>query len=150
MPNHPTRRPVLFGAALLTASSGEAAAQGDAKSLVLAFYQQCFVEGRVAEAFARFVGPRYTQHNPRVADGPEPAIAFLSKNRADNPELRSELKRVIAEGDLVMLHTHSRRSPAERGVAIVDIFRVEGGRIVEHWDVIQPVPEAAANPNGMF
>ena len=64
--------------------------------------------------------------------------------------MRNEIKRVIAEGDLVFLHIHARRSPADRGTAIAEIFRVENGRIVEHWDVIQPVPESAANTNTMF
>jgi predicted SnoaL-like aldol condensation-catalyzing enzyme len=143
-------RRILLSLLPAMASAEPAGAQTDPRAVVLAFYQLGFIEGQVAEAFARHVGPRYTQHNPRVPDGPEPAIAFLTRNRAENPEVRYEVKRVLAEGDLVMLHTHVRRSPADRGMAIVDIFRVEAGRIVEHWDVIQPVPETAANPNGMF
>lgn len=120
------------------------------REIVLAFYEMVFVQKQVAEGFARFVGPTYTQHNPRVPDGPEPAVRFLSGRFRDNPEASSRLARVIAEGDLVMVHHHSRTGPADRGAAIIDIYRVENGRIVEHWDVIQPVPETAANPNGMF
>jgi len=85
-----------------------------------------------------------------VPDGPEVAVAFLTRLRAENPELRYEIKRVIAEEDLVFLHIHSRRNAADRGLAIAEIFRVANGRIVEHWDVIQPVPETAANANTMF
>ena len=66
------------------------------------------------------------------------------------PSSRSEIKRVVAEGDLVMLHVHSVREPGQRGRAIVDIFRVENGKIVEHWDVIQDVPDKSANTNTMF
>lgn len=144
----PARRTLL--ALPLLALAAPAAAQADPKAIVLAFYQLGFIEGRVAEAFERYVGPTYTQHNPRVADGAAPAIAFLTRNFAENPQRRNEIKRVIAEGDLVALHIHARPNPESRGVAIVDIFRVENGRIVEHWDVIQPVPESSANGNGMF
>ena len=66
------------------------------------------------------------------------------------PNRSSEIKRVMAEGDLVVLHVHSKPSPEDRGSAIIDIFRVENGKIVEHWDVIQPIPEKAANTNTMF
>jgi predicted SnoaL-like aldol condensation-catalyzing enzyme len=60
------------------------------------------------------------------------------------------IKRVLVDGDMVILHVHAIREPGERGVAIVDIFRLENGKIVEHWDVVQPIPEKAANSNGMF
>jgi predicted SnoaL-like aldol condensation-catalyzing enzyme len=66
------------------------------------------------------------------------------------PELRAEVKRIFAEGDFVIAHTHGVREPGQRGTAIVDIFRLENGRIVEHWDVMQPIPETALNDNGMF
>ncbi len=74
-----------------------------------------------------------------------------SRFRRENyPNARNEIKRVIAEGDLVVLHVHSVVIPNSPGRMIVDIFRVEDGKVVEHWDVIQPVPEKAANSNGMF
>jgi predicted SnoaL-like aldol condensation-catalyzing enzyme len=66
------------------------------------------------------------------------------------PELRAEVKCIFAEGDFVIAHTHGVREPGQRGTAIVDIFRLENGRIVEHWDVMQPIPETALNDNGMF
>ncbi len=74
-------------------------------------------------------------------------MSFL---REKFPALRSEIKRAFAEGDYVILHVHSVREPGQRGRAIVDIFRLEHGKIAEHWDVIQDVPEKAANQNGMF
>lgn len=120
------------------------------KAIVMAFYELGFGQKQVRAAFDRYVAPSYRQHNPRVPDGPEAAIVFLSKRFADNPEASNVVKRVIADGDLVALHVHASANAADRGVAIVDIFRVEGGRIVEHWDVIQPVPETAANGNTMF
>jgi len=66
------------------------------------------------------------------------------------PNSHNEIKRVIAEGDLVVLHVHSVREPGQRGRAIVDIFKVENGKIVEHWDVVQDIPEKSANDNTMF
>jgi predicted SnoaL-like aldol condensation-catalyzing enzyme len=99
---------------------------------------------------SKYFGPRYTQHNPRAADGPEGFRAFLQVLREKFPQSRSEIKRVFADGDYVILHVHAVREPATRGVAIVDIFKLENGKIVEHWDVVQEIPEQAANPNGMF
>ena len=66
------------------------------------------------------------------------------------PNAHSEIKRVIAEGDLVVLHVHSVREPGQRGRAVIDIFKVENGKIVEHWDVVQDIPEKPANDNSMF
>ena len=98
----------------------------------------------------RFLGDRYRQHNPLVEDGPEGLGRFIAGLRTDYPEARSEVIRVVAEGDLVVLHVRSTRTSAEQR-AIVEIFRLlPDGRIDEHWDVIQPVPSTSANPNGMF
>ena len=133
--------------ALLSAAQAQTATP---RAIVLDFFDMVFTQKRVAEGFARHVGAVYIQHNPRVPDGAEPAVRFLSGRFRDNPEASNALKRVIAEGDLVMVHHHSRNNPQDRGLAIIDIFRVDAGKIVEHWDVIQAVPETAANPNGMF
>ena len=84
------------------------------------------------------------------AEGPEGLRAFLGFLKEKFPNSRSEIKRVFADGDYVILHVHAVREPGTRGNAIVDIFRLEDGKIVEHWDVVQPIPEKAANPNGMF
>jgi len=102
------------------------------------------------DAAAKYLGPRYTQHNPNAADGPEGLRAFLGFLKEKFPDSRSEIKRVFAAGDHVILHVHAVREPGTRGNAIVDIFRLEDGKIVEHWDVVQPIPEKAANANGMF
>lgn len=136
-----------FGFAAMPAS---AQAPASPKDIVVAFYRMAFTDHRVQEAFDTYVGPTYTQHNPRVADGPEATIKFLSGRFASNPEATNKIIRVVAEGDLVFLHVHSTLNAKDRGNAIVDIFRVANGKIVEHWDVIQPVPESAANPNTMF
>jgi len=120
------------------------------KQIVTSFYNMVFRDHQVVEGFTTYVGDRYTQHNPAVPDGSAPAIGFFVPYFASNPEAKSEIKRVIAEGDLVVLHVHARQKATDLGRAIVDIFRVEAGKIVEHWDVIQAVPAQAANPNTMF
>jgi predicted SnoaL-like aldol condensation-catalyzing enzyme len=138
----------LFFAAMLAGSLQ--AAEPGAKNMVTAFYKMTFYDHKVAEAFKTYVGASYKQHNPLVPDGIEPSVAFLSKRFETNPQAINEIKRVIADGDLVAVHVHSRLNDGDRGRAIVDIFRVENGKIVEHWDVIQPVPENAQNNNTMF
>jgi predicted SnoaL-like aldol condensation-catalyzing enzyme len=116
---------------------------------VLDFYEKA-INQKNFEAAAVHFGPRYTQHNPNAADGPDGLRAFLGFLREKFPASRSEVKRVFAEGDYVILHVHAVREPGTRGSAIVDIFKLEGGKIVEHWDVVQPIPEKALNANGMF
>lgn len=125
-------------------------ATGEAnKKTVLAFYEAALVKFD-AEAASSYLGARYVQHNPTAPDGVEGVMGLIKFLKEKYPQRSSLIKRVMADGDLVMLHVHSVPSPGERGSAIVDIFRLEGGKIVEHWDVIQPVPETAKNNNTMF
>jgi predicted SnoaL-like aldol condensation-catalyzing enzyme len=138
----------FFVAAALATSA--LAAEQSSKEKVTAFYKMVFEDHNVAEAFKTYVGASYKQHNPLVRDGIEPSVAFLSHRFETNPQAINEVKRIIADGDLVAVHVHSRLNDGERGRAIVDIFRVENGKIVEHWDVIQSVPENAQNSNTMF
>jgi predicted SnoaL-like aldol condensation-catalyzing enzyme len=121
----------------------------DNEAVVRAFYQKA-LNDRDADAAAPHVGATYRQHNPLIEDGYAGLRKYLDWIGANFPKSHNEILRVFAEGDYVVLHVHRKRTPEARGDAIVDIFRLEGGRIVEHWDVIQPVPEAAANPNTMF
>ena len=90
------------------------------------------------------------QHNPRAADGADGFKAFIEFLKAKMPNYHSEIKRVFADGDYVILHVHNVPEPGARGAAIIDIFRLENGKVVEHWDVRQDVPEKAANDNTMF
>jgi predicted SnoaL-like aldol condensation-catalyzing enzyme len=147
-----------FAAALVAACLALAAAPGLAaeaspqetnKRIVVDFYEKALNQKDFAAASAH-LGPRYIQHNPNVVDGPEGLAAFVQFLHEKFPNSHSEIKRVVAEGDLVVLHVHSVREPGTRGTAIVDIFRLEDGKIVEHWDVLQAVPEKTANANGMF
>ena len=120
------------------------------KQTVLAFYTESFNDKRPEEAVAKYIGSRYIQHNPQAPDGPEAFIQFVRSFSAQFPELSVEVKRAIAEGDFVMTHSLLKTSPSDRGTAVADIFRLEDGKIVEHWDVLQPVPETAANDHPMF
>jgi predicted SnoaL-like aldol condensation-catalyzing enzyme len=119
------------------------------KKVVMDFYEKAINQKDFAAA-SKYMGPRYTQHNPTAADGREGFQGFLQFLRAKYPDSHSEIKRVFADGDYVILHVHAVRVPGTRGNAIVDIFRLENNKIVEHWDVIQAIPEKAANANGMF
>ena len=147
-----TRIAMILAAALALAAPAVQAVgpQEEAnKKVVLDFYEKA-INQKNFEAAAVHFGPRYTQHNPNAADGPEGLKAFLGFLREKFPASRSEVKRVFAEGEYVILHVHAVREPGTRGSAIVDIFKLEGGKIVEHWDVVQPVPDKALSGNGMF
>lgn len=119
------------------------------KERVRSFYETAFNDGDPEGAVQRYLGDRYTQHNPQAVDGAEAFIGFVKWYRGEFPALHVEIKRMIAEGDLVVTHGVIRTSPEDRGNAAVDIFRLEDGKIIEHWDVLQPVPEESANDNPM-
>jgi predicted SnoaL-like aldol condensation-catalyzing enzyme len=142
----------LVAATLLPAASvyGADTAQMEAnKRAVVEFYDKA-INKKDFEAASVYLGPRYIQHNPSAADGAEGLKAFLAFLREKAPNYQSEIKRVFADGDYVILHVHNKREPDARGTAIVDIFRLENGKIVEHWDVRQDIPEKSANSNSMF
>jgi predicted SnoaL-like aldol condensation-catalyzing enzyme len=120
------------------------------KEAVVAYLQEALNAKRPVEAVAQHVGPRYVQHNPQAADGPEAFIAFVRAFTQQFPELHIDIKRVVGEGDLVVTHSLLTTGPADPGTAVVDIFKLENHKIIEHWDVLQPVPEGAANDNTMF
>jgi len=121
------------------------------KDIAVAFYKKALFEGRVEEAFRLYAGAPYPQHNPLIEDGMEGVKKFVALVMANHPDAHCEIKRVFADGDHVILHSHWHGlSDNPRGEAVVDIFRLEGGKVVEHWDVIQPVPETSANANTMF
>jgi predicted SnoaL-like aldol condensation-catalyzing enzyme len=120
------------------------------KKLAVDFFNLLLVQKKPQEAFDKYAGKNYIQHNPVAADGHAPAIKFLSDWFARNPKSIIQIKRVIAEGDLVAIHHHMRTAPEVRGTAAVDIFRIENGKVVEHWDVVQPIPEKSANDHPMF
>ena len=138
---------LLLGA--MPAFAGNGAQEEANKKVVLDLYEKG-INQKDFEAAAKNFGPRYVQHNPRAADGPEGFKAFIEFLKTKFPNYHSEIKRVFADGDYVILHVHNVPEPGQRGAAIVDIFRLENGKVIEHWDVRQDIPETAANNNTMF
>jgi predicted SnoaL-like aldol condensation-catalyzing enzyme len=144
---------LLLAAALVTFAPAAYAADAQQmeanKKAVVEFYDLA-INKKDFEAASKFLGPRYVQHNPRAADGPEGLKAFLALLREKFPDYHSEIKRVFADGDYVIVHVHNVPTPGSRGNAIIDIFKLENGKVVEHWDVRQEIPEQSANSNTMF
>ncbi|MFK0156589.1 nuclear transport factor 2 family protein [Streptomyces sp. NPDC090493] len=119
------------------------------KKLVTKAFDRLLVE-KDASAVTRFLAPNFRQHSPTVTDGRQGAQAALTAYFQNHPQLKVEPKRIIAEGDLVAVHSHYIPAPGERGQAVLNLFRVQNGKIVEHWDTVQDVPATSANDNTMF
>ena len=120
------------------------------KKVVEEFYDLAFNKHKPAEAMKLYVGEKYIQHNPFAGDGKEPFISFFSDHYSKHPDAFVDIKRIIVDNEMVVVHVHSRQTKADRGSAVVDMFRLEKGKIVEHWDVVQAIPEKSANGNTMF
>lgn len=119
------------------------------RQLVLKFYNGVFNDHQVASS-ASVIVDDYIQHNPGVPDGKAAFVDYFTGYFQKNPAARSRVVHSASDRDLVLLHVHSTNGATDRGHAIVDIFRVKAGKIVEHWDVVQTVPEPSANKNTMF
>ena len=149
------RSVAMIAASILMLSLGNGAALAAGareeanRAAVLAFYEKGLNQ-KDADAALAYVGNRYVQHNPNAPDGPDGLRRFIGFLREKFPNSHSEIKRSFVDGDFVILHVHSVREPGSRGRAIVDIFKLENGKIVEHWDVVQDIPENPANNNTMF
>lgn len=117
--------------------------------LVQDFYNRFFNMHQIKEA-SIVVSEDYRQHSPSVPDGKAPFIEYFESYFSEHPGARARIVRSGTFGNLVYLHAHATSKEGDRGQAVIDIFRVENGKIVEHWDVIQDVPETQANNNTMF
>jgi len=145
---------LMLGLSLALAITGAARAEETAKekankAAVLAFYDAA-LNKLDYDAAAKYLGAGYKQHNPTAADGPEGLKGFITFLKTTYPQTHSEVTMSFADGDYVILRVHAVRTPGTAGNAIVDIFRLENGKVVEHWDSVQPVPDKAANTNTMF
>jgi len=120
------------------------------KQNAMAFYALAFNEGQPRAAVERFVGDEYVQHNPKVMSGKKGFITYFEQMARQYQDKVVTFKRVVAEGDLVVLHTH-QVWPGSDDYASIDIFRfTQDGKIVEHWDVLQVIPDEMVHDNGMF
>jgi predicted SnoaL-like aldol condensation-catalyzing enzyme len=119
------------------------------KEVALSFLRAA-ASGKAREAYQKCVAPGFRHHNAYFHGDAESLMKGMEENAAKNPNKVLEVKHALEDGDLVAVHSHVRMKPGDRGVALVHLFKFEGDRIVELWDLGQPVPESSPNENGMF
>lgn len=120
------------------------------KEVVVAFYKEAHFDGDVDGAIARYVGDTYVQHTPGAADGVEGLRDYINAFLKIFPNAKGDIRRVIAEDDIVVVHAHWTGLISPNGDVGVDIFRVKDGKLLEHWDVIAAIPDTSKNPNTMY
>lgn len=119
------------------------------KQNAIAFYKMAY-EGNPKKAMELYVGDDYIQHNPLVGNGKQPFVDYFNKMEAEYPDKTIEFVRAVAEDDLVALHTH-QVWPGNEEYVTMDFFRFDkNGKIVEHWDAMQQIPETTLNGNTMY
>lgn len=140
----------LFLTARVQAQCPEAKREQLNKDVVRNFYLTAFNKQQPAEAMKLYGGLNYKQHNPHAPDGKEAFVSFFTEFYKTKKDSSVEIKRMIAEGDYVVVHVLSKLNKQDRGTAVMDIFRLENGKLVEHWDVMQQIPANMAHKNTMF
>ena len=130
-------------------ATGEETLKEANRQTVFSFYEKGLNQ-KDADAALHYLGSQYKQHNPGAADGPEGFRKYVAFLREKYPQSHSEITSSFVDDNYVILHVHAVRVPGTRGNAIVDIFRLKAGKIVEHWDVTQPIPERTVSGNSMF
>lgn len=118
-------------------------------AVVLEMYQAVFGTFDIGQ-IERFFSPNYRQHSLAARDGRQGLKELMLQLKQTSPQIRSEVRKAFADGDHVIVHVHGRAHPQDNGVAVVDIFRLDDGLIVEHWDVVQRIPEVLPHANGVF
>lgn len=133
-----------------TACEGLDAVSRETCEVVVQFEEMAFEQRRPREAMERFAAEHFVDHNPNIRGDLASAIAHLARLDWSTAAPERKIVHFVVRGDTAMIHHHLIRKPGERGIAAVDIFRVENGKLVEHWDVLQPIPEESVNPSPMF
>ena len=135
----------VFGSAMPAVSSTEA----QNKAIAIAFYDAALNEKDWSKA-KQYLGPRYTQHSIYMQDGAAGLEGLVDRLKSQFPDNRGEIKQAFVDGDMVALHLHVTRYAGHPGWSVIELMRVENAKVVEHWDIFEPVPERAANSRGMF
>lgn len=136
--------------AAMTCARAAGVEQLEANKKTVVAYEDAVLNQKDFAAASKYLGPHYKQHNPNTADGPEGLKVFIAFLKEKFPSSHNEIKQIFADGDYVIAHEHAVREPGTPGFATVNIYKLENGKVVEHWDVVQPMPESPANNNGMF
>ena len=140
----------LFMFPLTSYAGTDKSVQEKNKAIVLSFYDLAFNQHKPTEAAERYIGDQYVQHNPFVPNGAKAFTDYFEDFFRKNPESHVVIAHALADDDLVVLHLNSKLNPSDKGDAIVDIFRLKDGKIIEHWDVVQSVPDTTENGHTMF
>src|SRR5512147_2696727 len=119
------------------------------KDAAISFLQMSS-SGKVREAYAKYVAVGFRHHNPFFEGSPEALMIAMEENARQNPNKSLDVKRAISEGEFVAVHSYVQPKPGVPGASVIHIFRFENGRIVELWDVGQPMPKESPNQYGMF
>jgi len=135
---------------IVSAATPPTQSQLTPRQVVEAFQKLAFDEYKPVEAILKYISPDVVEHDPTIPSTRDAIIEYMKARDWTKGGPKSDIKRIISEGEYVVVHHHLTRKPGEIGIAAVDIFRVKGGLIVEHWDVLQPIPSDSPNKAGMF